>query len=94
MISDRATFAWVADVFVVESHRGRGLGVWLMECVVTHPELQGLRRWLLGTRDAHDLYRRVGFAPLREPDRFMERRGGASYGLSPPPPPMPENDTP
>jgi GNAT superfamily N-acetyltransferase len=72
VVSDRATFAYLADVFVVESYRGRGLGRWLVSCVLEHPELQGLRRWMLATRDAHGLYARHGFAPLRRPEWFME----------------------
>jgi GNAT superfamily N-acetyltransferase len=79
-ISDRATFCWVCDVFVLPEERGRGLGVWLMETVVAHPELQGLRRWVLGTLDAHDLYRKVGFDLLPEPGRFMIRSGNPGYG--------------
>ena len=73
VITDRATFAYVGDVFVVEAHRGRGLGIWLMEAVVAHPELQGLRRWVLLTRDAHELYRKFGFSELKHPDRYMDR---------------------
>jgi GNAT superfamily N-acetyltransferase len=73
VVTDRATFAWVADVFVLESWRGRGLSKWLMRTVVGHPELQGLRRWVLATRDAHALYTQVGFTPLAAPQRFMER---------------------
>ena len=61
VITDRATFAYIADVFVLASRRGSGLGTWLMECVLEHPELRGLRRWLLVTRDAQGLYRKVGF---------------------------------
>ena len=72
IISDFATFAYLADVFVIESHRGRGLSKFLMECIVKHPELQGLRRWVLGTRDAHGLYEQYGFRPLAKPDRYME----------------------
>jgi GNAT superfamily N-acetyltransferase len=72
-ITDGATFAYLADVFVLEAQRGRGLGVFLMESVMAHPSLQGLRRFTLATRDAHDLYRRFGFTPLAAPDRFMER---------------------
>ena len=72
VVTDRATFAFIADVFVLPEHRGRGLGKWLIECVVSHPELQGLRRWLLGTRDAHGLYRQYGFTPLKRPEIFME----------------------
>jgi GNAT superfamily N-acetyltransferase len=72
LITDQATFAYLADVFVVESHRGRGLGKLLMSAVVAHPSVQGLRRWLLATRDAHELYARYGFKPLAAPERFME----------------------
>lgn len=72
VISDRATFAYLSDVFIVESHRGRGLGVWLMEVVMGHPDLQNLRRWILATRDAHGLYRRFGFTDLAHPERIME----------------------
>jgi GNAT superfamily N-acetyltransferase len=72
VISDFATIAYLGDVFVVESHRGRGLGKWLMECIMQHPALQGLRRWILLTRDAHDLYATVGFTPLKVPERYME----------------------
>ena len=72
IVSDFATFAYLADVFIIESHRGRGLSKFLMECIVKHPELQGLRRWVLGTRDAHGLYEQYGFKPLAKPDRYME----------------------
>jgi GNAT superfamily N-acetyltransferase len=71
-VTDRATFAWLADVFVLEAHRARGLSKWLMQTILAHPELQGLRRWLLGTRDAHGLYAQSGFQPLAHPERFME----------------------
>jgi GNAT superfamily N-acetyltransferase len=84
IITDKATFAYVADVFVLESHRGRGLGVWLMEAVRAHPDLQGLRRWILMTRDAHGLYEKFGFRRLEDGSRCMEildrevyTRGGA-----------------
>ena len=73
VITDRATFAYLADVFIIEQHRGRGLGKWLVETVLAHPELDGLRRWVLVTRDAHDLYRQSGFRELQNPERFMER---------------------
>lgn len=73
VVTDRATFAYLADVFIIEQYRGRGLGQWLINTIVTHPELSGLRRWLLVTRDAHDLYRKCGFSELRNPERFMER---------------------
>ena len=72
VITDSATFAYVADVFVLSSHRGRGLGVWLMEVIRSHPDLQRLRRWVLATRDAHGLYEKTGFAALEDPGRFME----------------------
>jgi GNAT superfamily N-acetyltransferase len=72
VISDFATFAYVGDVFVLDTHRGLGLGKWLMECITQHPELQNLRRWILTTRDAHGLYAQVGFSPVKSPERFME----------------------
>lgn len=71
-ISDQATFAYLADVFVVPAYRGRGLGKWLVSCVLAHPELQGLRRWLLATLDAHGLYEQNGFVALQKPKWFME----------------------
>ena len=71
-ITDRATFAWVGDVFIHESHRGRGLALWLMRCVLAHPDLQELRRWMLGSTDARGLYQRLGFTPLAASERFME----------------------
>lgn len=73
VITDRATFAWLADVFILEPYRGRGYGKALVQAVVEHPELQSLRRILLATRDAHGLYAQYGFTPVA-PDRFMERR--------------------
>ena len=72
VITDHATFAYLADVFVVPAHRGRGLGKWMMECIVSHRDLQALRRFLLGTRDAHGLYAQFGFAPPRNPSIWME----------------------
>ena len=73
VVTDYATFAWVADVFVVPEHRGRGLSKWLMEIILAHPQLQGFRRWVLATKDAHSLYERFGFIPLHRPERWMER---------------------
>jgi GNAT superfamily N-acetyltransferase len=72
VISDRATFAYVCDVFALESHRGRGVGKSLMAAIMSHPELQGLRRWMLSTRDAHGLYRQFGFGAPAHPERLME----------------------
>jgi GNAT superfamily N-acetyltransferase len=82
VISDFATIAYVGDVFVLESHRGRGLGKWLMECIMLHPSLQGLRRWILTTRDAHGLYAQVGFTPVKFPERYMERHDPLVYETS------------
>jgi GNAT superfamily N-acetyltransferase len=79
VISDFATIAYVGDVFVLESHRGGGLGKWLMECIVQHPALQNLRRWILTTRDAHGLYAQVGFTPVKSPERYMERHDPNVY---------------
>jgi GNAT superfamily N-acetyltransferase len=73
VITDYATFAYLCDVFILESERGHGLGRWLMQTVMTHPELQGLRRWMLATRDAHGLYAQYGFTALPAPERWMER---------------------
>jgi GNAT superfamily N-acetyltransferase len=72
VITDRTTFAYLADVFILESHRKRGLGKFLMRCIMQYPELQGLRRWSLITRDAHQLYRQFGFQPLARPETWME----------------------
>jgi GNAT superfamily N-acetyltransferase len=79
IVTDRATVAYVGDVFLLEPWRGRGLARWLMECVVAHPDLQGLRRWILLTRHAHGLYEKFGFTPLHAPDRWMERRESQLY---------------
>ncbi|MBZ5599418.1 MAG: GNAT family N-acetyltransferase [Acidobacteriia bacterium] len=72
VISDYATYAYIGDVFVLESHRGRGLGKWLMDCIMQHPRLQGLRRWSLVTNDAHGLYAQFGFTALKSPEKHME----------------------
>jgi GNAT superfamily N-acetyltransferase len=73
VVTDRATFAYLADVYVLDAYRGRGIARRMMDVIMSHPDLQGLRRWILGTRDAHGLYAKFGFAPLAAPDRFMER---------------------
>ncbi len=75
VVTDRSTFAWLCDVFVMEDHRGSGLGNALVEAAVNHPELQGIKRFVLATADAHDLYRKHGFEVLDRPDRWMFRRG-------------------
>ncbi|CAH0997290.1 hypothetical protein EMA8858_03421 [Emticicia aquatica] len=72
IISDCATFAYLADVFVLESERGKGISKWLMECITQQPDLQGLRRWMLATRDAHGLYAQFGFTPLDKPETMMQ----------------------
>lgn len=72
VVTDLATFAYLSDVFVIPAFRGRGLGKWLISCVLIHPELQGFRRWLLATRDAHGLYESNGFVSLPKPEWFME----------------------
>jgi N-acetylglutamate synthase-like GNAT family acetyltransferase len=79
VITDRATFAYLADVFVMEAFRGRGLSKWLMQCIIDHSELHGLRRWLLATRDAHMLYRQFGFRELKAPERWMELHDPGVY---------------
>jgi GNAT superfamily N-acetyltransferase len=72
VLTDSATFGYLCDVYVLEEHRGKGLSKWLMECVVGHPRLQGLRRFCLATRDAHGLYKQFGFRALGNPDVMME----------------------
>ncbi len=73
VVTDYATFAWLADVFVLPEFRGQGIGKWLMGVIAAHARLQGLRRWILATKDAHGLYAQYGFTPLAAPERFMER---------------------
>lgn len=72
VISDYATFGYLCDVIVTDEHRGAGLGKWIMEAVMEHPELQSLRRFMLATLDAHTLYTRFGFQPPKNPDRLLE----------------------
>lgn len=79
VITDFATFAYIADVFILEGHRGRGLSKWLVESILAHPDLQGLRRWMLATRDAHELYGRFGFQSLGNPERFMTIHSSDTY---------------
>jgi len=73
IVSDYTTFAWLCDVFIHEDYRGRGVGKWLMEAILAHPDLQGLRRFVLITRDAHGLYAQYGFTPLSKPEGWMEK---------------------
>ena len=84
VVTDYATFAYIADVFVLPEERGKGLGRWLVETILAHPELQGLRRWLLGTRDAQGLYERCGFRVPAPPFAFMERLDVGAYERTPP----------
>lgn len=79
VVTDCATFAWLADVFIVESERGHGLGKKFVPAVLAHPQLQGLRRFMLGTRDAHGLYSRYGFGPLEYVERFMQIQNPNPY---------------
>ncbi|MGA9854714.1 MAG: GNAT family N-acetyltransferase [Gammaproteobacteria bacterium] len=78
-ISDYATFAYLCDVYVLEAHRGKGMGRWLIGGVMMHPQLQNLRRFSLATRNAHDFYRQFGFQPLVRPERVMEIRNDKAY---------------
>ena len=84
VISDRATFAYLADVYVLEAYHGHGLGAWLIETVIAHPDLQGLRRFVLVTRDAHGLYEKFGFTSLAKPGNYMEKHWPDVYRRSPP----------
>jgi len=79
-VSDYAVFAYVGDVFVIESHRGRGVSKMLMKAMMEHPSLQGLRRWMLLTSDAHDLYRQFGFTGIANPEKHMEIAVKSPYG--------------
>lgn len=72
VITDYATFAYLADVFILEEHRGKGLSKWLMKEILEYGELQNLRRWFLATKDAHGLYEKFGFTSLKEPEKLME----------------------
>jgi GNAT superfamily N-acetyltransferase len=82
VITDKATFGYLADVFIITNYRGRGLSKWLMQCILSYPELQGLRSLLLGTKDAHGLYNQFGFKALEEPGRFMRYSPFTEYPLT------------
>jgi predicted N-acetyltransferase YhbS len=80
LVTDKATFAWLCDVIVLPGRQGKGLGRALVQTFLDHPELQGLRRWLLATKDAHGVYEPVGFTVVEHPDRFMHIRNPSPYG--------------
>lgn len=73
VVTDFVRFAWLGDVFILPEHRGKGLSKWMMEVVLAYPDFQGIRRWVLGTKDAHGLYAQFGFKGLTTPDRMMEK---------------------
>lgn len=79
IISDYSTIAYLGDVYVLPGFRGKGLSKWMMETILSHPQLQDLRRWILGTKDAHGLYQQFGFTPLAMPERWMERHNKNVY---------------
>lgn len=72
VVTDRAVFAYLCDVFIDEDYRGHALGKWMLECILSHPELQGLKRWCLVTKDAHGFYKQFGFTELNDPTKWME----------------------
>jgi GNAT superfamily N-acetyltransferase len=72
VVTDKAIFAYLCDVFILDEYRGNGLSKWLLQTILAHPDLQGLKRWTLATLDAHGLYKQFGFAPLSNPDRWMD----------------------
>jgi GNAT superfamily N-acetyltransferase len=82
IISDFATITYLGDVFIIDSHRGLGLSKWLMEVVLSHPDLQGMRRWMLVTADAHGLYEKFGFKKLAKPESYMELHNPGVYSTS------------
>ena len=79
VVTDYSTFAYLGDVFILPDLQGRGLGKWLMEIISAHPALQGFRRWVLATRDAHKLYEKYGFTSLKHPERWMEKAAPDAY---------------
>lgn len=82
VVTDRATFAYLCDVYVLPEHRGRGLSKWMMECILAHPDLQEVRRFALVTEDAHGLYEQFGFRVITDPERHMVRRQSVGYGAA------------
>lgn len=79
VVTDFATFAYLGDVFILEDFRGKGLSKWLMDVIVSHPDLQNFRRWILATKDAHALYGKFGFTALKHPTRWMEKAAPNAY---------------
>jgi GNAT superfamily N-acetyltransferase len=79
VVTDYATFAYLGDVFILNEYRGKGLSKWLMEAITAHPDLQGFRRWVLATLDAHKLYEKYGFTGLKYPERWMEKAAPDAY---------------
>jgi GNAT superfamily N-acetyltransferase len=79
VITDYATYAYIGDVYILDEYRGQGLSKWLMQVIAGHRELQGLRRWTLLTRDAHELYRKIGFQEPQNPERYMEKTNPDIY---------------
>ncbi len=83
VVTDQATFGYLADVFIDEEFRGKGLGIWLMETIMGHTDLQGFRKWMLGTKDAHSLYEKFGFTALDAPERIMHKNNPDVYKKNP-----------
>ena len=79
VVTDYTTFSYLGDVFIVQEFRGKGLSKWLMEVIVSHPDLQNFRRWILATKDAHALYEKFGFTQLKFPERWMEKTAPNAY---------------
>ena len=79
VVTDYATFAYLGDVYILEEFRGLGLSKWLMDVIVAHPDLQNFRRWILATKDAHELYEKFGFTALKFPERWMEKAAPNAY---------------
>lgn len=79
VVTDYATFAYLGDVYILDEFQGNGLGKWLMETIINHPKLQGFRRWILATKDAHTLYEKYGFSELKHPERWMEKPAPDAY---------------
>lgn len=74
VVTDFVSFGYIADVFIIEKYRGRGLSIWLVKAILNHPELKGMKAWMLATKDAHALYAKFGFEPLEEPQKYMQRK--------------------